>query len=389
MADINRKIKIALVITRMDRGGAPDIVKSLFDYLNMREYESILISGPTIIPTKDIKNFMDKNRNNIVIIPDLKRNPNLINDTLAFIKLFLLFRKERFDIVHTHTAKAGFIGRIAAKLAGIRLIIHTPHGHNLYGYFNFWFTQSIIILERIASLFTDKIIALTNIEKTDMIRYNICKPSKIAVIRSGINLDIYDKIKVDIEQKKAEFDAARDDFLVGMIGRLDVVKGPEYFIEASKYIAEKLPQTRFLIVGDGSLREKLISRSRQLDLEEKIAFLGWREDTAEILSILDVLVLTSLNEAVGRVLLEAGASAKPVVATNVGGIPEILKDNETGILVSAGDSRKIANAVINLLKDEKKRFEMGQAAKDWINVNFNEKRMVVEIHNLYKSLLNI
>lgn len=389
VTDINRKMKIALVITRMDRGGAPDIIRSLFNYLKANGHHVTLITGPTPFPSKDTKDFIETYKDDIKIIPHLKRNPDPFSDILAFVKLYAIFKKEGFDIVHTHTAKAGFLGRIAAKTAGMRIVAHTPHGHNLYGYFNIWLTRLVVILERIASFFTDRMIVLTNIEKEDMIRYNICKPSKIDIVQSGINLDIYDKLKIDAGIKRAEFKIGRDDFLVGLICRLEAVKGPEYFIEASRYISEKLPQTKFLIVGDGPLREKMIARARELNVEGKIILAGWREDIPEILSILDVLVLTSLNEAVGRVLLEAGASGKPAVATKVGGIPEVLRDNETGILVPPGDAKGVAEAVINLLTDEKRRSEMGLAAKDWVNTHFNEDRMVKEIHNLYNSLINV
>ena len=384
-----KKIKIAQVITRMDWGGSPDIVRILCKRLDPELYDVRLITGLTVYPSLKTRNFFEGFKNNIFYIKYLRRNVNIFYDMFAFCSLYMLFRRERFNIVHTHTAKAGFIGRIAAKLAGTHFVVHTPHGHNLYGYFSFFGTLLVVILEKIASLFADKIIALTDIEKDDMVRYNICKPRKIVVVTSGIDLEKYNKTEVNAKEKRTEFNVGVDDFLVGMIGRLEKVKGPEYFIEAAKYIAERIPQTKFLIVGDGSLKEALITRSKQLNIDNKVIFAGWQEDVPEILSILDVLVLPSLNEAIGRVILEAGASGKPVVATEVGGIPDIIKNNETGILVPPGDSKKIAEAVISLLEDKQKRFEMGRAAKDWVNNQFSVDNMVREVHNLYKSLLNI
>ena len=171
-----------------------------------------------------------------------------------------------------------------------------------------------------------------------------------------------------------------------MISRLDAVKGPGYFIDSIKYVTADLPRVKFLIIGDGPLKENLVSRSRELKIADRVIFTGWREDISEILPVLDVVVLTSLNEAVGRVLLEAGASGKPAVATDVGGVPEILKRDVTGILVPPGDAKKTAEAITALLKDEQKRFKMGTAAKNWVRDNFDESKMFEKMRNLYKEL---
>jgi len=382
-----KKIKIAQVITRMDRGGAPDIVKSLFHYLTGKGYDVTLISGNTTCPSLDTKEFLRDYKERIIITPELKRELRPISDIRAFIKLFVLFKKRKFDIIHTHTAKAGFIGRIAARLAGASAVIHTPHGHNFYGYFGRLKSWFVIILERMAALFADRIIALTNVEKKDMFWYNVCSVSKIWVVRSGIDLGKYNKNGFDIGRKKAEFNISTDDFLVGMMARLERVKGVAYFIEAVKYISDELPKAKFLIVGDGPLKQNLILLAKHLGMNDRIIFTGWREDIPEILSITDIVVLPSLNEALGMVLLEAGASGKPTVATAVGGIPEIIKNGETGLLVPPGDSQKMAKAIVFLLKNEKKRLQMGLAAKNRVSSDFSENRMASEIHDLYEDLV--
>ena len=174
---------------------------------------------------------------------------------------------------------------------------------------------------------------------------------------------------------------------MGMIGRLESIKGFEYFIDSAAIISRQIPQARFLIVGEGSLHDKLAQRAKDLNIGEKVFFVGWREDIPEILSILDVLALASLNEAVGRVILEAGAVGKPSVATEVGGVPEIIKNNETGILVPPRDPEAMAQAVIALLKDETKRGEMGRAAKEWVRNNFNDKSMVGKLDEIYKGVM--
>jgi len=373
----------------MDRGGAPDIVKSLFHYLTKKGYDVTLISGSTTRPSLDTKGFLRDYREKMIMMPELQRELRPISDIRAFIKLFVLFKKKKFDIIHTHTAKAGFLGRIAARLAGACAVVHTPHGHNFYGYFGRLKSRLIIMLERMAALFADRIIALTDIEKKDMFWYNICPVSKISVVRSGIDLVRYNKNGLDKERKKSELKINADDFLVGMMARLERVKGAAYFIEAVKYISDEFSKAKFLIVGDGPLKENLTLLARRLGIYDKITFTGWREDIPDILSITDIVVLPSLNEAVGRILLEAGASGKPIVATAVGGVPEIIRNGETGFLVPPGDSKKIAEAVVSLLKDEKKRLQMGLTAKNRVSSDFNENRMTGEIHDLYENLVKV
>jgi len=383
-----RKTKIAQVITRLDWSGAPDVVETILDYLDPSVYDTTLIYGLTQYPSEKTREFLRKFKGKTVFIPHLKREVSLLEDLWALICLYSVFIRERFDIIHTHTAKAGFIGRIAAKLAGARLIVHTPHGHDFYGYFGSIGSWFVIMLERIAALFANKIVVFTGIEKTDMLKYRVCGSRKIKVVQSGIDFSRFEKAKEDILKKKAEFNIPPGDLVVGMIGRLESIKGFEYFIDSAKIVLDDLPRTKFLIVGDGSLRSNLIERSRRLGIERNVIFTGWREDMPQIISMLDVLVLASLNEAVGRVLLEAGAAGKPTVATAVGGIPEIIRNYETGILVPPADTQGIAQAVIDLLKDERKRLKMGLAAKEWVKKNFEEKKMADDINNIYKELMD-
>ena len=384
--NMRKKIKIAQVITRLDWSGAPDIVEIICGRLDPAIYDVILIHGLTLHPSAKTESFLKRFGGKIKVIPYLKRDVSLFEDLTALIRLYLIFRSEKFDIVHTHTAKAGFIGRIAARLAGTPAVIHTPHGHDFYGYFGSLGSRFVIILERIAAFFADKIAVLTSIEKMDMLNYHICAAGKIEVIKSGINFPGFEKLGVDIVKKKSEFRIGPDDYVVGMVGRLESIKGFEYFIDSAKIVLNSIPNTKFLIVGGGSLRSSLEERSRRLGIEDSIIFTGWREDVPQIISMLDVLVLASLNEAVGRVLLEAGFAGIPAVATAVGGIPEIVKDGETGILVPPRDPERMAGAVIGLLKDKEKRFAMGRAAKEWIKSNFNEGKMVNDIDNIYKEL---
>ncbi len=378
------KIKIAEVITRLDRGGAPDIVGSIFESVETSFIDIKLISGFTANPSKNIERLI-KSQKDVIFISQLRRNVNPINDVIAFFKLYFLFSKERFDIVHTHTAKAGFLGRMAAHLAGVPHIIHQPHGHNFYGYFNTFFSKLAIIFERIFANITDKIFTTTELEKNDFVKYKVCNPDKIVVVGSGIELAKYNFINSDQIKKKKEFNIKTDEKIVGMISRLDPIKGSGYLIEAASEVVAKFPNIKFLVVGDGVLKEKLEQRVKELGIKEKFIFTGWREDVGQILPILDICVLPSLNEAFGRILLEAQAYGIPVVATKVGGIPEVVKDNETGILVPSKDISSLAGAITILLNDDLKRLKMAQAAKAWVGERFNQDKMIKKINNIYKE----
>jgi len=386
---VKRKIKMAQVITRLDWSGAPDIVEMICSRLDPSVYDITLIYGPTRWPSQKTKELLKRYEGKSIIVDSLKRDVSLFDDLSALVKLYAIFLREKFDIAHTHTAKAGFIGRIAARLAGVRLIVHTPHGHDFYGYFGSVGSRLIIILEKIAAAFADKIAVLTDIEKTDMLKYGICSSRKIEVIKSGMDFSAFEKMDVDVVKKKAEFNIKPGDFVIGTVSRLESIKGVEYFIDAAKTALDAFPHAVFLIVGEGSLRSDLEEHAKRIGMGDKMIFTGWREDVPEIMPILDILVLASLNEAVGRVLLEAGAAGKPVVATAVGGVPEIVRSGDTGILVPPMNSQEMARAIIGLLKDETKRENMGRAAKEWVKNNFDAKKMIDGLNNIYRERVKI
>ena len=383
-----RRIKIAQVITRLDWGGSPDIVRIMCAHLDPRNYDITLVTGPTKYPTAKTSEFLKSFKGKVIEIPHLKREVNPFDDIPAFFELYNLFRRERFDIVHTHTTKAGILGRIAARLARCRVTVHTPHGHIFYGYFSPAATGAIVAAESFATLFTDKIIALTQLEKRDMIKFGVARADKIEVIYQGLELEKYALAAPCRALTRKSFNIEDDELVVGMVGRLEPVKGADYFVEAAKLISPAAPKVKFIMAGDGSLREKLEARVKMSGLMPKFIFAGWREDIPEILSMLDVLVLPSLNEAVGMAALEAGAAGVPVVATNVGGIPEVVKDNETGILVGPGDPQALAEAINALLKDPEKRRELSERGKAWVRGRFEAAEMTHRISELYEELLN-
>ncbi|MCM8763132.1 MAG: glycosyltransferase family 4 protein [Candidatus Omnitrophica bacterium] len=380
------KLKIAEIITRMDWGGSPDIVRLICLHLNPDLYDIKFISGPTLFPAEETKDFLRRFKDRTIIVSQLRRNINLFRDLIAFMQLYCFFKKEKFHIVHTHTAKAGALGRLAAYLAGVPVIIHTPHGHNFYGYFNWFFSRLIIIIEKFCSHFTDKIICLTELEKRDFIKFKVADEKKLEVIYQGLDLDKYTDIGIDKDSIRRDFGIGVSEGVVGFIGRLEPIKGLEYLIEAAEEVL-KNKRVKFLIVGEGSLRKRLEQRVKELGREENFIFSGWRQDIPQLLSIMDLLVLPSLNEAVGMVLLEAQMMGIPIVATNVGGIPEVVRDGLTAVLVKPQDSRALASAINGLLQDKSRRLEMSKKAKNWVKDRFAIKDMVNKISDLYQGLV--
>ncbi len=380
-----RKIKVAQVITRMDWGGSPDVLRVLCQKLDPNIYELKIFVGSTSYPTGKTSLFLDAFRDKITFIPELKRDICPWNDCLAFGKLLRIFKKEKFDIVHTHTPKAGALGRLAARRAGVPIIIHTPHGHNFYGYFNSIFSRLVILIERFLATFSDRVIALTELEKTDYLKFKVANKEKLVLVYMGLELDrffpvnaakIKESLKIDSQEK-----------VIGYVGRLEQIKGPQFFVEAAKLCLDKNLLRRFILVGEGSLRKELEENVSLWGLNEKIVFVGWRDDIADVMSIMDILVLPSLNEAVGIVLLEAQSLGVPVVASEVGGIPEMIRDKETGILVGPGEPAALALAIDDLLSDPERLRSMSAAGKNWVKDRFKAESMVNKISGIYQELL--
>ncbi len=382
-----RKVKVLHIITRLITGGAPENTLLTVEGLDKGRYEVVLAVGAqSELDDGLIKEFKDKNIN-LVIFPHLLRQVSPLNDLLFLVKLCSFLKKSRFDIVHTHTSKAGILGRWAAKLAGVPVIIHSTHGQYFYGYFNFFLTRLFIALERLTAFISDKIITLTNIEIEQHLKYQIGKISKFVAIISGIKLEKFRSLNIDFENKRKELGLTLQTPVVGVIGALVPIKGHHYLIKAAYEVRKTIPDVKFVIVGEGFLSEKLKKQVQNLKLEDKVIFLGRRDDVSEILSVLDLYVQPSLNEGMGRIIVAAMGMGLPVVATRVGGVPEIVADGETGILVPSKDSLSLAEAIIYLLTNKEKAKKMAKAGGERIGFEFSAEFMVKRISKVYQESL--
>ena len=388
------KIKVIHIITRFDKGGSAENTFLTVMGLDEERYEVTLIKGlsfesdMTEGEAKAVeRNLAEVEREGIRIItlPDLVRRIYPLYDLKAFVSLIKIFLKEKPHIVHTHTSKAGILGRWAAFFARIPVIVHTPHGHVFWGYFSKWRTSVFILLEKLTALITDRIITLTEQEKRDHLRFNIASEDKFSTIHSGVELDKFLHISVAPSEMRKILGIPEGNLVVGTVGRLTPVKGHRYLIEAAGKLVDVRPDTTFVFLGDGELSDELKNMVSRLGIGENVKFPGWRPDMAEVMSIFDIFVLPSLNEGMGRVLVEAMALGKPIVASDIGGIPDLVVQGENGYLVPVSDVETLAARIRELLDDFGKRGKMGNTGQGYV-AKYSSEEMVKKIDRLYREL---
>jgi len=344
-----------------------------------------LISGRTRGPEGSIEDRVRAADINLLRVPHLVRSPNPFCDWPALRELTQLLEVQQYDLVHTHTSKAGYLGRLAARRAGVPAIVHTPHGHIFGGYFSTLTTRFYIALERHAAQFTDRIIALTGQEVEDHLARGIGQREQYRVVHSGIDMAPFEAARERREETRRKLGIKPDEVVVGAAGRLERVKGFTYLIDAVRLLADSNPNLRLLLVGDGSLRTELTRAAAPLG--RRIEFAGFRDDVPDLMAAFDILALPSLNEGMGRVLLEAGAAGTPVVATHVGGVPDVVRDGETGLLVPPKNAGALANALDALTNDAERRAHMGRAAREFVVPRFSIASMVRALEAIYDEVI--
>jgi glycosyltransferase involved in cell wall biosynthesis len=391
-----KKTKVVHIITRLDKGGSAENTFLTADGLDKTEYEVVLITGltrefetsvPESLAIAENLKRLERGGVRILTVPQLVRNARPAKDLQALFLLYMMLRRERPQIVHTHTSKAGILGRWAARLAGCPIVVHTPHGHVFWGYFGPFRTSLFIFLEKWTAFLTDRIILLTKQEKKDHLRFGIAPENKFVTIHSGVRLEDFSKRSTDemINMRK-DLGLPRDALVVGTVGRLTPVKGQRFLIEAAQDIISTHPRTFFVFLGNGELRPEFLKRASESNIGPNILFLGWRPDVARVMSVFDIFVLPSLNEGMGKVLVEAMAAGKPIIASGIGGITDLVVDGLNGILVPPANSRALAREIRNLLDDEGRRNAMGMAGKSTA-VYYGSGDMIQKIADLYRTLL--
>ena len=381
------KIRVLHVITRLEKGGAPAVLLEVLQRCDKRQFEHHIATGLAQEPEKDMIAFARDMGFQVFVIPALIRDVQPFLDMYALLKVYFLILRGRYDIVHCHTSKGGFIGRLAARLANVKCIIYSPHGDIFEGYFGKIKTRFFIWLERFSARFTDKIITLTKSGIEPYIKAGIGQKSQFDYIYNGVDIESLRKRKVDRIQKRREIGVENECSLIVTAGRLVPVKGQTYLISAIAQVITEIPNIRLVFLGDGELRGELSGQVKTLGLEKHVLFLGMRSDVPEIISCGDLFVLPSVNEGFGVVLLEAMAMRCPIVATNVGGVPEVVLDGETGVLVPLKDPVQLARGIIQLLKDTSLALKMAECGYQRLKDCFDIRETVSKTEHLYKELL--
>lgn len=386
--------KVLHVITRMDMGGSAQ--NTLLTCIGLaKKYRMILVygvskeSGMTEAEKHSVESGVARARRlgvDCIVLPSLVRSIHPLRDLLAFFALLRLMLREKPDVAHTHTSKAGLLGRWAAWISRVPNIVHTAHGHVFYGHFSAPASKLFLLMERVSALVTDRMVALTDREKQDYIAFSVADPEKIDTIHSGVNIDLYIQTPQNPEAKKRSLGLTSDGCVVGTVGWLLPIKGPMHLLDAMIQVWRKRPDVELAYVGKGDLEKALKQRAEQMGVSQKVKFLGWRNDVHEIMPVFDVFVLPSLNEGMGRVLVEAMAAGRPLVASNAGGIPDLVAHGRNGLLVEPGDVKDLAAAIETLLADEQMRKQMGKRGRSLART-YSEQGMIEKIDALYASFL--
>jgi glycosyltransferase involved in cell wall biosynthesis len=387
----SERTKILRVIARLNMGGPALHVAYLTAGLRERGYDTTLVAGSLARGEDSMAFVADARDVQIVRIDELGREISPLRDLVATVRLARLIRRERPDILHTHTAKAGTVGRVAALLAGRRgprIVVHTFHGHVLRGYFGPLRSRLFRLLERWLASRTTALIAVSPQVRDDLVALGVAPPERFVVIRLGIELDE----RVAPEQNgRAEsrryLGIGPDRFAVGWIGRMTAVKRTDDVLVAFKRLRDEGIDAVLCMVGDGPDRPDLERRAHELGIVRDTLFLGYQEDVAPFYAAFDALVLPSSNEGTPVSAIEALAAGRPVVATRVGGVPDVVEEGDDGFLVEPGATDDLADRLAQLARDPELRERMGRAGRERVLPRYAVERLVDDVDRLYRSLL--
>lgn len=379
-----RRPRVLHIITRIDRGGSAEVVLDIAARQRAAGYEVALAMGVSLEPQVDPDEYERQTGVRIVRIKALQREVSPLADTRALFALYRLAREIKPDLIHTHTSKAGFVGRAAAWLARVPATVHSPHGHIFYGYYGEAKTHIFIVLERLAARFCNRVTTLTDLGARDHVELRIATADRFATIRPGVDISRFLSRAHRRAPIRAELGVKPDELLVCWVGRLVPIKDCATFVRACAEVVRSKADVRFVIVGDGELRSQLETQAEEQRVPAH--FLGNRSDVPDLMAASDLFVLSSTNEGFGRVLVEAMASGLPIVATAVGGVPEVVEHGRSGLVVPPGDSSAMADAMLQLLRDDACRAAFRQRGLERVP-EFSIERTMEDLGRLYGELL--
>ena len=388
--------RVARIITRLNIGGPSIQAIGLTHDLREHGFDTRLIHGAVAESEGDMRTLLPLDDASALYVPDLVRPISPAQDARALWRIYRALRAWQPDIVHTHMAKAGTVGRVAALLynrtrpASRRArLIHTYHGHVFEGYFGSPSTRVFLFIERWLARRTDALVAISPQVRRDLTQtYGIAREHQVHLVPLGFNLARF--LAIDAGQRpraRAALQLPDDAIVVTTVGRLTAIKQHGLFLEMAAALARQSPSFVFVIAGDGELRAELEARADALGLGGRVRFLGWRGDLDTIYAATDVFVLTSRNEGTPVALIEAMASGVASVSTDVGGVRDVIVSEAVGSLVPFGDAQGLALAVMRFADSQGIRGDVGRAARESVRARFDVGRLVADVSGLYRHLL--
>lgn len=378
-------VRVVRLFSRLNVGGPSVHVVLLTAGLAGRGYETRLIVGRETSREGNLLDFAARKGVACVPLEGFGREIRPGSDLLTLARLYRTMRVFRPTIVHTHTAKAGVLGRVAARLARVPVVVHTYHGHVLHGYFGRTTTALIRGVERALARVSDALVAVSAAVKADLVSYGVAPEDRIRVIPLGLELG---ELAAELPRGGLRgADIPQDAPLVGIVGRLVPIKDVSTFLRAARRVRDSVPEARFAVVGDGDERPRLEAEAASLGLAPCVRFHGWRRDLPAVYGDLDVVVNCSRNEGTPVALIEALAAGKPVVATRVGGTPDVVGDDERGLLVPPGDADALAAAVVRTLREGEAARHRALAGRRHVLSAHSVERLLGDVDALYRELL--
>lgn len=405
--------RVLRIINRFNLGGPTHNAAYLTRYLPP-EFETLLVGGSQEASEEGSQHILDSVGVKPLILPELQREVAPWRDGTAYRRIKQLIREFKPDIVHTHAAKAGAVGRMAAADLGVKAIVHTFHGHVFHSYFGPVRTALYKNVERFLALRSSRIVAISEGQKNELVQeHRICRGDKVSVIPLGFDLS---RFNIDQKAKRELFrrvyGLAQDEIAIGIVGRLVPIKNHDLFIDVFANVAKRSgKRVRAFVVGDGEERERLQQRVRDMGLSQtsgpqfnghgfghgvngiskaeaaSVTFTSWIREVDVVNAGLDIVMLTSLNEGTPVSLIEAQAANKPIVSTRVGGIENVVRVGETALLSESGDLKGLEEQLLLLVNDPELRTSMGQGGWEHVQERYHYTRLVSDMATLYNSLL--
>ena len=377
--------RILRIITRLNISGPAIQAVTLTARLRDKGYDCLLVCGGIPEGEDSVIPIAESYGIDPIIVPSLHRTMNPLNNLYNLWQLYQIIRREKPDIVHTHTTTAGFLGRLAARLAGVPVTVHTLHFHPFRGYYNRPTTLLFIWMERLGARLSDSIITLsTGLRRELTETYHVTDKKRITVLPLGLDLDVFARPAEPGPGFRDAHNIPPDAPLIGIVGRLVPVKNHELFLEAAARIARAAPDVMFVIVGDGALNQSLQEQARELEIEDRVIFTGWQKNMPQVYQSLDALVISSQNEGTPVPLIEALVAGCPVVATAVGGIPDLLDGGKLGRLVPSGDASALGLAILDTISQDYDPIP----ARTAMQARYGLDRLVDDLDSLYRGLIS-